>query len=425
MHFTEITPEEYQQFVLNYPNNTFLQSVNALQLHRQRFNPVYLVGVKKQETLVAAAALVQLRILGSRHYLYAQRGYLLAYRDFALLRFFHQNVLAFAKAQGAWFIKIDPYLPYCERDSNLNPLPNSPVQTQLLHALSDLGFEHQGFPRQVSSSSQARWMFVLNLQGQTPSSLLAGMQPLARRCIQNALQLPIRIKALTLEELPLFYQIVQHTRQAQRLDGRSLAYYQQLYKNFGANAKALLVQLDLPAHIYSLQKQIAKQENILYELSRCNPGQLEPHLQREQLNQQLQALQGMHRQALALLRTHAAYIPLCAGFYIAFGNEMVYLAGGCYEEFSSFYGPYAMHWHMLNQAIGQGCLQYNFYGISPHLPPQPSNCGAWDFLQGFGGRVVELAGDFIYPVCPLRTQLYQWGKWLKNKKRPAGLTGKA
>lgn len=61
MQFTEITPDEYEQFVLQYPHNTFLQSVCALRLHRFRFNPVYFVGVKKDDTLVAAAALVQQR----------------------------------------------------------------------------------------------------------------------------------------------------------------------------------------------------------------------------------------------------------------------------------------------------------------------------------------------------------------------------
>ena len=40
----------------------------------------------------------------------------------------------------------------------------------------------------------------------------------------------------------------------------------------------------------------------------------------------------------------------------------------------------------------------NFYGISGVFDPKDKNYGMYEFKRGFGGNVVELIGEFTYPV---------------------------
>ncbi len=90
-------------------------------------------------------------------------------------------------------------------------------------------------------------------------------------------------------------------------------------------------------------------------------------------------------------------VPLACCLFIKYGHEIVYLVGSSNYEQRDFRGPYAIHWHMIQEAIKEGYDFYNFYGISGYFEPGKEGYGVFDFKRGFNAIVHEYIGNFILP----------------------------
>lgn len=84
----------------------------------------------------------------------------------------------------------------------------------------------------------------------------------------------------------------------------------------------------------------------------------------------------------------------CAcGSFIAYGKELVYLAGGSSYAFRQYRAPFALHDRMIQYAKEQGFERYNFYGISGYFEPGQEGYGVFDFKRGFGANIEEYVGE--------------------------------
>ena len=61
-----------------------------------------------------------------------------------------------------------------------------------------------------------------------------------------------------------------------------------------------------------------------------------------------------------------------------------------------------MQWRMLTDARAAGASVYDLRGISDTLDPADPLFGLLRFKLGLGGDAVELAGEWEYPLRPVR-----------------------
>lgn len=257
-----------------------------------------------------------------------------------------------------------------------------------------------------NDSSQVRWEFVKSLKDEDEASVLKNLDQQTRWSVNKALKTGIEVRFLEKEELPLFKEVMEHTSARRGFNDRDLAFYQQFFDAYGKE------QIKIPYATLNLNKY---EENMLAEL-RVHEAELEevnkmlleqPNSKKfnkklKVVNEAIEIALRRVKEAQTLRSEKGDELVLATAFFITQGDhEIVYLFSGAYDEYLKFNGPYAIQWTMLKYALNHGFEIYNFYGTSGDFSKDAIDYGVYEFKKGFGGKVVELIGDFILPVHPL------------------------
>ena len=99
--------------------------------------------------------------------------------------------------------------------------------------------------------------------------------------------------------------------------------------------------------------------------------------------------------------------------FILYGDEIVYLFSGSYEEYMKFCGQYRLQWEIIKYAADHGYKRYNFYGIQDVFNPQGKDYGVYEFKKGFGGYVEELLGSYIIDI-DFKSKIYNLLRKIKR-----------
>lgn len=88
MEFVELIEAEYAQYFSNHPKANFWQSIEMANMRKQNNWQVAYVGVKQNQSLVAAAPLYSQAVYRGYRVFMILRGFLMDYDDEDLLCFF-------------------------------------------------------------------------------------------------------------------------------------------------------------------------------------------------------------------------------------------------------------------------------------------------------------------------------------------------
>lgn len=415
MEFLELTPEEYDEFAKNHPQANFLQSLPQYELKKNAGYECYLVGVKENNQVIAASFLVGTSVLKIFRYFYAQRGFLMDYENKPLVAFLMTELKKFLKAKKALYLKFDPYVRYQEHDKNGDIVVDGFENKAVVENLLQVGCLHGGLTTGFNDLSQVRWMMVLDLKEKTPSDVMQGMDHLRKRIIKKLDKGYVKVRELSIDELETFVDIVSQTSERKGFYCRDLAYYTSLFKGFGSDrVKVPIAYLDLPMYLQSLEEIKEKEAQKITKLT----IQLEkkPNEKTEKIIKLAEELfvstQEKIEEAKELQAIHGDNLTLSTAFFIQYGNEVLYLAGGSYSEYNKFNGPYAIQWHMIQYGIDHQYERYNFYGTSGDFDKKASDYGVFTFKRGFNAVAEELVGDFYLPIRPTLFSLYNKKKHL-------------
>ena len=81
----------------------------------------------------------------------------------------------------------------------------------LVNLFKAYGYEHHGFTTSYDTSSQVRWMGVLNLAGETPASLKKQFDSQRKRNINKAINYGVKVRFLKRDELNIFLDLYRET----------------------------------------------------------------------------------------------------------------------------------------------------------------------------------------------------------------------
>lgn len=393
MEFTELTEDEYEKFWETHPLKTFLSAPEIGHLREKNGWDLKYVGIKKDQSLVAATMLVSIkRKLGKREF-YSPRGYLIDFNNKELVNYFTEELKKYIKKNNGYVLRIDPYVIYKQRDIDGNIVEDGIDNSSVVNNLYKLGFKKVP----IKNMEQVGWMFSLDIEGKEEKDILDGMKPNTRNTIRKASKIGITIRELDYDELDKFQDIMIQTGERKNFSIRKLSYYQDMYKllHDKNQIKYVITELDLNNYLDGLKKDKEKKEEELSKLStaKYNDGK------RKSLNNEILSFDKRIKETNDIKNsTGKDKIILSGSMFIMIQPEIIYLSSGNYEEYLHFNSQYLIQWDMIKYGISHKFKKHNFYGIPANINEKPKDYGIYEFKRGFNGYVEELIGEFELPI---------------------------
>ena len=385
MKFVELNDKEFMDFVNTRPEKNFFQTVMMKERMERDGIAVYLVGVKKDDKVIAASLIADTghRFMGKVSY-EAYKGFILDYNDKELVRFMSDEVKKFLKAKNGLRLFIDPYIPNVSRDADANiveGIDNRGVATYL----KSLGYHYN------DSGAQVKWCYCLDINGKNSDQLLNEMRSSTRNYINRTIsKYKLNLRTLKKEELDQFKKITSDTCDRRDFQDKSLKYYEDMYDTFKDLVTFKIVELNCDTYIGVLEDENKNFEEKINELSDSASNKKK----KEQMRKDIENNKKKIEDTIKLKEEKGNIIPLSAAMFMLYGDEIVYLFSGSYAEYMPFCGQYRIQWEIIKYAAENGYKRYNFYGIKDVFNPKGKDYGVYEFKKGFGGYVEELLGSF-------------------------------
>ena len=350
MHFTTLTEEEFKTFTDKNSTKNFFQSIPMYHRQKDMGEEVYLVGVKNDnEEVIAATILTKTSTFLKRKTFEAFKGFIQNYDNLELLNFFVDEIKKFIKKKGGYRLTIDPYLPLVHRDIDGNEILGEETNRGLAEYLEKIGF------RYIGEGTQVKWVFVLDIDGVTSDELFSNFKQNTRNLINRTInKYHLNVRSISYDELPEFKKITSETCERKSFSDRSLEYYQQMVKYFKDGIKVIMTELNCDLYLDTLKEEALSYEKMI-EKSKGKKKE-EAEFQFENINNKM-------KKVLELKSNKGNIIPLSAAMFMLYGDEVIYLFSGSYEEYMEFYGQYRIQWEMIKYAADHNYRRYNFYGI--------------------------------------------------------------
>ncbi|WP_436879256.1 aminoacyltransferase [Staphylococcus arlettae] len=407
MKFTELTVKEYDNFVQNpaLESHYFQVKENIATREEDGFQ-VVLLGLKDDNNQVVAASLFsKIPTMGSYVY-YSNRGPVMDYSDLGLVDYYLRELNKYLHQHNCLYVKLDPYWIYHIYDKDVNPYSNRYQNDALVNLFKAYGYEHHGFTTSYDTSSQVRWMGVLNLAGETPASLKKQFDSQRKRNINKAINNNVRVRFLGRDEFDIFLNLYRETEERAGFVSKTDDYFYNFIDNYGDKALIPLAYVNLDERIETIQNNINDKEARRDQMMQ-NENKTEKHLKKiSELDKQIEHDKSELLQASELRQTDGTILNLASGVFFANAYEVNYFSGGSSEKYNHFMGPYMMHWHMINYCFEHGYERYNFYGLSGDFTENSEDYGVYRFKRGFNVQIEELIGDFYKPIKKAKYKLF-------------------
>ena len=408
MEFVKLTEKEFTDFSKKYKDKCYLQSSNIAEFRKKQGWKAEYVGVKENKKVLAATLLLSKKRHLKKEF-YTLRGPQLDYSNKPLLSFFMTELKKYAKNNGGYFLRIDPYIEMKSLDKD-GQETNAFDNTYIIKNLKELGFTEVK-SKQMTDTVQAKFMYVIDLEGSL-DEVMSEMDSKTRQMIRKNEKQGVVIRVGDENDVELFEDIMNQTSQRRKFNDRGLAFYKNMYDALIKDNMISLVFAELDINLArenlkSEQKEIdlaRKDREEKRKLGKCNEKKAKQKEAEEE--KALERISKKETELAELEEKYGSKITLGGILYILYGDEVASLFGGCYEEFKEYQCFYTIHYEMIKYAIENKYKRYNFYAINNTLDKNDSQYGIYQFKRGFGGHVIEFIGEFILPVDkPLYTSV--------------------
>lgn len=389
MKFEELNDKEFMSFVNSRPEKNFFQTVEMKKRIERNNLETYLLGVKKDGKVIAASFIAETghRFMGKKTY-EAYKGFILDYHDNEVVEFMTKEVVKFLKAKNGLRLIIDPYIVNVSRDMNANIIEGVDNR-DVREFLECLGFKYN------EDGEQVKWCYCLDINGKSSDELFNEMRPSTRNNINKTItKFKLNVRTLDKSQLNEFKKITSDTCDRREFQDKTLKYYEDMYDCFGDDVTFKICELDCDLYIKTLEDENEVLTKKIEELSDSSSNKKKKATMKNDIENNLKKIDDTKK----IKKEKGNIIPLSAAMFMLYGDEIVYLFSGSYEELMKFCGQYRLQWEIIKYAADNGFKRYNFYGIQDVFNPKGKDYGVYEFKKGFGGYVEELLGSFIISI---------------------------
>ena len=226
MEFTTLKPAEFTKFEQKQKTGNFFQSAPRAELRQKMGFNTYLVGVKKDQKILAAALIIE-----KNHEALLQLGPIMDYSDKKLLDFFLTKITDFAKSQNFIKLEIFPPIVYATREMD-GTIIEKPDTSHIFEAFEKHGFKHEGFTTEVENKAN-RWMFIKDLSNiKTLRDAELTMNSSTRKKLHKTAR-ELEIKVLKdKSELPEWREALLSSNERNGIPTRDVKYFEDLWDAF-------------------------------------------------------------------------------------------------------------------------------------------------------------------------------------------------
>lgn len=428
MAIKELTKIEFDAFASKHEQANFHQTTNWGELKKLTGWVPHLLGYYKEDQLVAGGLFLSKSTPLGKDVFYSPRGFLIDYQNRELVEEFVAELKKYLRANNCMYLKIDPYVICQQRDLDGKVVEGGIDNRPVVEYLKSLGFEHAGYNLHYETL-QPRWMFTTPTLGKTEEDLFKQMEPKTRQLLRKNMRLGLKCREIEYDEIAKFQQIMAKTGDRREFFTRPVEYYQQMWNCMHDDGmfKILFVELNTTELHDAYAKELAQfekeyQERIDKRAKTKNVNEAKFQAKQQETQNQIDRCKNKLVECDKLKEQYGEVITMGGICFLIYGNEVLSLNGGTFEEFMSFQSAYTLHYEMVKYAADHGYQRYNFYGITGDFENKDSQYGLYVFKRGFGGEVGELIGEFDLVVSPftykmfnLAYAVYQKMKKIKHK----------
>lgn len=226
MEFTTLAPKEFTKFERTQKTGNFFQSVPRSVLREKMGFNTYLVGVKEDKKVLAAALIIE-----RDHEALLQLGPIMDYSNSKLLDFFLTEIIKYAHEQN--FIKLEIFPPIVYATHQMDgTVIDKPDTSKIFDAFKKHGFTHEGFTTEVENKAN-RWMFIKDLSGlKTLRDAELTMNSSTRKKLHKTAR-ELEIKVLKdKSELPEWREALLESNKRNGIPTREVKYFEDLWDAF-------------------------------------------------------------------------------------------------------------------------------------------------------------------------------------------------
>ena len=390
MKFDELTEKEFSKFVDKHYTKNFFQTVMMKKRYDKENVTNYLVGVKKDNKVIGASLIVEngASFMGKKVY-EAYKGFILDYQDKELVKFMTDEVKKFLKEKNALKLIIDPYIPNVSRDTDANIVEDG-IDNRWVHDyLLSLGYQYN------DSGAQVKWCYCLEIDGKDSKTVFNGFKSNTKNYINKTLnKFKLDVRTLSRDQLKEFKKNTVETCDRRSFADKSLEYYENMYDVFGDDVTFKICELNCDNYIKFLEEETAEYQRKVDALPEYNSN----NKKRDEYINNININKKRIEETTKLKEEKGSIIPLSGAMFMLYGDEIVYLFSGSYEDVMSFCGQYRLQWEIIKYAADNGYKRYNFYGINDVFNPKGKDYGVYLFKKGFNGYVEELLGSYTLDI---------------------------
>ena len=337
MELRELTEYEFFKFIKKSKSDNFLQSLEMFRRYRDIKRDSYLFGGFVKGDLKIAALVYCMRELMGWKIFNMARGPILDFEDkkiFTYQKTFLEKSALLLKNKGGAVLQISPnyYRSICDDVFDDGDIPAWPKKQEFDSLYDEVGFKYLG------EYAQVKWAYLKDL-GAKKDEIMGSFRQGHRRAIRHAIaRHGMQFRNLELNELDILEKLVNEAGKRHGFAGPNAEYYKSMKKHFS--------------------------DKVIFSVVDLNDANKK--------------------------------IPVAAGMFIEYNDEMIYLFGGSHINKKASYGPILLQWSMMEKAMDGGYLKYNFYGTHPFKGA--ADFSVYNFKKGFRGSVIEYLGTYAKPL---------------------------
>ena len=368
--------ELWNSIITKLPNPHFLQSYEWGQVKsKYGWSPLYAVWIADGKFSILdendrnslnidscrAAVLILKRQILNRGFakrisvLYAPKGPLQDWSDEHLRNRVLNDLQAFARKQGAIFLKMDPDVVLGMGIPGEEAETKDQAGQKIMVELERRGWKYS------SDQIQFKNTVLIDLTS-SEEEMLARMKQKTRYNIRLAEKKGIILRIGTEEDFPMLYKMYAETSVRDGFVIREKGYYQTVWKTFLANSFSMS---DSQSPITPYQLPTA--EPLIAEVN----GE-----------------------------------PVAALFVFYFAGHAYYVYGMSRNMHREKMPTYLLQWEAMKRAKAKGCNVYDLWGAPEAFDESDSMWGVYRFKEGLGGQVVRTLGAWDYAFNPLWYRMY-------------------
>lgn len=392
---TQISLDKFEQRQLDFSRSDFMQSAAfaRTQLAMGSYVGLEAVEITDGDRLIGQSIITYRPHMKFFKKACIYQGPLMDYSDLALVKAVISAIELYVKKKAQ-------ILEFHSSIENLIYNDKLEVEEEKNKDLFDM-ICNLGFNRSIdrTGSGSIDQIFVKRLEQFTDAEdIYKSFYSSLRGSIKKYKDSHIRIKELSMDELPEFYDILEKTSERKSFFIQPLEYFETIKAEFGENAKFLKAYIDCEEYTKYLDDNISLFENRIAELSERGQSKKTKGLITD-AKDQLGSYQKRKREFEALNITTPT-VNLSSYLFICYGDEVIFLFGGSYAEYMHLGGATMLNWEMIKYAHINGYPRYNFYGTI-ETDQAINSTGNYNFKKSFGGNLILLGGSFTKTLSPL------------------------